>query len=734
MMNIADMLIVIREGLMKKLLTLIILLWAAPAICAVSILGVSGTYDDSSPNVVISGSGFGTHPLTVQSLKANIENGTVGNTLSGASGWNTPADSSSWYAVRYNSTQKHSGSKSLYGHWDGPAQHYGSDINFNNGSHWEHGTQIYVTYWVRFTYTGAAGQWKWFRLRPDTSVGDISPEIMLSSWPAGEKYALCRPNSYATSTWTTDAGEQGNSRGGIYFTTSPYSGSLDPPSTNGTWCRVEFLAEPSTQGGTDGSFKYSIHRPGTGIRTPVNLTNLMTYGPSQSDRWQGIIIGHYWGNAASTTAAEFWVDDVYKQTGTQARVELGNASTWSACTWREIQLPTAWASGQITCTFNTGSFSTGQTAYLYVVDSTGAYNSTGTPVTIGASGSYTDTTPPVLSNPLPTGAQTCTTDPRNVTLQITSDEAATVKYDTTDKSYDTMTYTFSTTGETSHSTVVSNTCGTSKTYYCRAMDSSGNKDTSSTSISYTVESAPVGDIVNPVVTITNPATDPYDTTSHTITVSGTASDETSLASVTASCPACQTTGAVTGTTTWSIPLTLSQGTLGIDLLYGQGAFSATGTWNLTSNWTISGGAISNSGVSTNSWLSHPFNAEAGERYRLYYEVTSYTSGTLYLSQYGFSGTTTLLDTSAGTHTLDLTCSQVSELAFVANNWIGTLDNVLIKKIQRDVLTMTAHDATGNTSTDIVNLGYTAPSDVPRKVVGLGGVVRINLGNGIQLEF
>jgi len=75
-------------------------------------------------------------------------------------------------------------------------------------------------------------------------------------------------------------------------------------------------------------------------------------------------------------------DDVY-MSNTRARIEIGNASTWSACTHREVQIPTSWSSGSITATVNQGSFADGASAYLYVVDAEGAASASGYPITIG---------------------------------------------------------------------------------------------------------------------------------------------------------------------------------------------------------------------------------------------------------------------------------------------------------------------------------------------------------------
>ena len=97
-----------------------------------------------------------------------------------------------------------------------------------------------------------------------------------------------------------------------------------------------------------------------------------------------------------------------------------------------------------------------------------------------------DTTPPVISSPLPEGSQSCVSDPRDVTLQLTTDENATCKYGTSDVAYASLPNTFTTTGTTSHSTTVLSACGYSYTYYVRCQDSSGNANTASTQIGYSV--------------------------------------------------------------------------------------------------------------------------------------------------------------------------------------------------------------------------------------------------------
>ena len=101
----------------------------------------------------------------------------------------------------------------------------------------------------------------------------------------------------------------------------------------------------------------------------------------------------------------------------------------------------------------------------------------------------TDTTPPVISGGSPSGAQTCSSDPRNIAMSVATDETATCKYDTTDKAYASMANTFSTTNAKSHSSTLNLACGASYTYYVRCQDTSSNADTSSTPISFSINSS-----------------------------------------------------------------------------------------------------------------------------------------------------------------------------------------------------------------------------------------------------
>lgn len=61
---------------------------------------------------------------------------------------------------------------------------------------------------------------------------------------------------------------------------------------------------------------------------------------------------------------------------TAARVVVGNASTWTACTHRQYMIPTLWTDGSVTASWRPLGFaSSGQTVYGYVVNSSGTVSS-----------------------------------------------------------------------------------------------------------------------------------------------------------------------------------------------------------------------------------------------------------------------------------------------------------------------------------------------------------------------
>jgi uncharacterized repeat protein (TIGR02543 family) len=138
-----------------------------------------------------------------------------------------------------------------------------------------------------------------------------------------------------------------------------------------------------------------------------------------------------------------------------------------------------------------------------------------------------DTTPPVRSNGQPTG--TLSSGTKNTTLSLTTNEVATCKYSTTSGvNYDSMTNTFSTTGGTSHSQLITGlTDGNTYNFYVRCSDSYGNKNTDDYTISFNV----LVDTTPPAVWITSPPNGSTVTRRASITISATAVDNIAVTKV-----------------------------------------------------------------------------------------------------------------------------------------------------------------------------------------------------------
>lgn len=134
---------------------------------------------------------------------------------------------------------------------------------------------------------------------------------------------------------------------------------------------------------------------------------------------------------------------------------------------------------------------------LYRAISSNSWEQLYTPYTyphpLRGEGGVTDITPPVLSGILPSGAQQCAESSWPYTalnLACNTDESATCKYDVSDVAYDSMTGTFTTTGATTHSASGTFSCGSAFVYYYRCMDTAGNKNTTSSIASFTIDKDP----------------------------------------------------------------------------------------------------------------------------------------------------------------------------------------------------------------------------------------------------
>jgi hypothetical protein len=95
------------------------------------------------------------------------------------------------------------------------------------------------------------------------------------------------------------------------------------------------------------------------------------------------------------TSGSYSYDDIYVDF-TRARVEISLEPLWSATKKKEVQIPVRWTDTSIELRINAGEFTSGTSAYLYVVDSSATANEQGFPITIGA-GSTVRPMAPILA-------------------------------------------------------------------------------------------------------------------------------------------------------------------------------------------------------------------------------------------------------------------------------------------------------------------------------------------------
>lgn len=360
---------------------LVLLIIPSISVAAPNVTGVSGG--------VISGTGFTTNSAvdtsSLQYNGINIEAGTTDGVFT-QTGWGNyvTTETSESAVARYSTDQAHSGSKSI-------ELDYTSATVYKGSFYRDHGssiTRVYISFWVRSSGSPTTGQWKIWRLKQDTSFVDGQLDFMQNSFhpdsAGGARIASLYQDAGHTSNWDCNGCANEPATNDIYMDGDTVPG---PNAVMDRWVRMEYWIENGTAGNYDGTFIYKFHDPDHPT-TPVikdvpKLTfdnNLMVIPAASSEIWQAAIFG-----GASVDGMDLMThwDDVYIQVGGWARVEIGNASTWAACTHREVQLPTAWSTTEITYTEQQGSLPDG-TAYLYIVDENGDVNASGYEITLGA--------------------------------------------------------------------------------------------------------------------------------------------------------------------------------------------------------------------------------------------------------------------------------------------------------------------------------------------------------------
>lgn len=356
----------LRNGAWKSASCMLFFL-AGPAAAAPAIQQVSGTLNHKSA-VTITGSGFGTKPTAAPAVWDDASTGNYPTDNGKWSGYWPHVSEPTTYYMRYTTPIRgialpHSHiTRYLAGGHGGSGD---SQVNVRKDytiSSYPH--YVYISYYYRVD-----SAWNF-------CSGDNNFKIGSHSLSGG---------SYKEPYWYYEhrngdlTGPSGNP--GIYTPYIPSSGggshnfgSGANPAAN--WVKLELeIAYANASSGyvklwNNGTLKAQYNGPtdggGLGGKSESIGGYARCYGSGMGNNWRYF--------------ADLYLDS------SRARIVLANNADLSSATIVEPQIPSSWSSTSISASVNLGKFSTGQTAYMFVLDSSGQRNASGFPVTVGGTG------------------------------------------------------------------------------------------------------------------------------------------------------------------------------------------------------------------------------------------------------------------------------------------------------------------------------------------------------------
>lgn len=334
------------------------------SLAAPTITNVSGTLTHGS-TITVSGSEFGTKTHAAPIAWDTFEDGAC----------DVSATVGAWASTEWTCNEGGIGST------DNRHSRSAYHVEKNMYGTWPQGSNAY------FTADPASTRWFaqfWFKAAPDfqfaddmeTSLGNVK---VFRTWPTGSGSNFVSAIHWGSSMISITEG----CPGGGYVYDVPEIMSLD----DGGWHLLQFQwVASSTSGAADGAYRLWID--GSMIQS---YNGLITECSGQSVAKYLFILGLFDSTSNGNDGANHvFYDDLYADNAL-ARVELCPGGAWTGRGKCEIQPSTSWTGNAVAITLNQGAFSNGATASLYVIDSAGAVNATGYPVTIGGT---PDTTPP----------------------------------------------------------------------------------------------------------------------------------------------------------------------------------------------------------------------------------------------------------------------------------------------------------------------------------------------------
>ncbi|MBI5193533.1 MAG: hypothetical protein HZA08_08855 [Nitrospirae bacterium] len=306
------------------------------AVAQPNITNVSGTVSQSA-TVTVTGSGFGTKALGSPLWWDDAETGTV--------------------SANYNSVIGNNIYSAGSGQFSSNSTRYLQFESFNN----------YTIRWASkpvgttLNRTIAFFKWRWDpNFTFNTSGGTGNEKIFMwgDNWDgAAPNIGLCTRHEFQK----------------IYLcNVSPETSWGNFTAVAGQWYDFKVILDIDYNGTYGSNGSASIYVDNVLISSGTGISFSATNDPGVQEPHIGGWVGSSSGRAGDITYA----DNIYID-NTWARIEIGNASTLSASTIREVQIPSAWTDTSITITVNQGSFNNLDNVYLYVFDANGNVNAKG---------------------------------------------------------------------------------------------------------------------------------------------------------------------------------------------------------------------------------------------------------------------------------------------------------------------------------------------------------------------
>lgn len=337
-----------------------------------AISGVSGTIAHGEA-VTISGSSFGTKSTAAPLKYDDFQSVTDGSqiTTSSADGptWLNNGGMGQTFNPVASSARLRSGtpfSVNMRSHWQpsGGSDPSACSVALTNLSI----TRGLVDAWHYFDMSSASGSdmnikpWRFHPNDPNFSTTNVYYSF---ANPADDTQAFSRDGCLINA----------------YFGSTGGSGDLAVTHLTNHWVHVQWLFDVGSGNGVEDGTGICTLWSDDGTIATFSRTGALDMLASPVTELNQIFVGNYVRSGDYTGDVYFHWETVYLDTS-WARVEIGDNATYASCTHREIWVPSAWSSTEITATVNRGSFAADDDVYLFVVDSTNTA-SAGFAITLG---------------------------------------------------------------------------------------------------------------------------------------------------------------------------------------------------------------------------------------------------------------------------------------------------------------------------------------------------------------